>query len=102
MQDAVALSNTEIEYMAISHALQVELYLRMLQKETRINPKEGGTLLLVDNLSSIKLSKNSVIHKRSKHITIRFHFIREKIVKGEMIKSLLKLWLELWLWQLIG
>ena len=84
--------------MAISHEMQVELYLRMLQKEMMIHPKESGTLMLVDNLSSLKMAKNPLFHKKSKHIAIRFHFIREKIEKGEMIYSLL----ELWLWQLIG
>ena len=67
---------------AINHATQEGLYLRMLQKERRIDPIEGGTPLLVDNQSSIKLAKNPVFHKRSKHIVIRFHFIREKIKKG--------------------
>ena len=51
--------------------------------EMGINPGESGTLLLVDNQSSIKLAKNPVFHKRSKHIAIRFHFIREKVENGE-------------------
>ena len=51
--------------------------------EMGVNPGEGGTLLLVDNQSSIKLAKNPVFHKRSKHIAIRFHFIREKVENGE-------------------
>ena len=44
------------------------------------------------NVSSIKLSENPVFHKRSKHIAIRHHFLRqfveENIVKFEYIKSL--------------
>ena len=55
----------------------------MLQQEMGVNPEEGGTLLLVDNQSSIKLAKNPVFHKRSKHIAIRFHFIREKVENAE-------------------
>ena len=46
---------------------------RMLQMEMWVNPGESVTLLLVDNQSSIKLAKNPVFHKRSKHIAIRFH-----------------------------
>ena len=83
LQEVVALSSTEAEYMAICHAMQEGLYLRMLQMEMGINPGESGTLLLVDNQSSIKLAKNPVFHKRSKHIAIRFHFIREKVENGE-------------------
>ena len=40
-------------------------------------------LLLCDNQSSMKIAQNPVFHKRSKHIAIRYHFIREK-VSGEM------------------
>ena len=73
----VTLSNTEAENMAICHAMQEGLYLTMLQHEMGVNPGESGTLLLVDNQSSIKLAKKPMFHK-SKHIAIRFHFIREK------------------------
>jgi len=38
--------------------------------------------LLVDNMSAIELSKNPVHHDRSKHIDIRFHFIRECVENG--------------------
>ena len=70
--------------MAICHAMQEGLYLRMLQTEMGVNPGESGTLLLVDNQSAIKLAENPVFHKRSKHIAIRFHFIREKVENGEI------------------
>ena len=83
LQDVVALSNTEAEYMAISHALQEGLYLRMLRVEIGVEPDMCGTLLLFDNQSAIKLSKNPVFHKRSKHIAIRFHFIRERVEREE-------------------
>ena len=83
LQDVVALSSTEVEYMAISHALQEGLYLRMLQVVMGVEPDMGGTLLLLDNQSAIKLAKNLVFHKRSKHIAIRFHFIRERVEREE-------------------
>ncbi|XP_044261156.1 transmembrane protease serine 9-like [Tribolium madens] len=37
--------------------------------------------LLVDSASAIRLSKNYEFHKRSKHIVIRFHFVREKVLE---------------------
>ena len=52
----VALSNTKAEYMTISHAMHIVLYLRMLQKEMGIDPNESGALLLEDNQLSIKLA----------------------------------------------
>ena len=57
----VALSSTEAEYMAICHAMQEGLYLRMLQMEMEVNPGESGTLLLVDNQSSGQIRVTSSI-----------------------------------------
>ena len=83
LQDVVSLSSTEAEYMAISHAMQEGLYRRMLQAELRVEVELGGTVLFMDNQSAIKLAKNPVFHKRSKHIAIRFQFIWEKVDEGE-------------------
>lgn len=49
-----------------------------------VDCEEGGILLLVDNQSSIKLAKNPVFHKRSKHIAIRYHYTRERIEMGRI------------------
>lgn len=38
--------------------------------------------LLIDNASAIKLAKNPEFHKRSKHIEVRHHFVREKYNEG--------------------
>ena len=43
-----------------------------------------ATEIRVDNKSAIELAKNPVHHERSKHIDVRFHFIREKVKKGDM------------------
>jgi len=45
---------------------------------------ENATTLYVDNQSAIKLSKNPELHKRTKHIDIRYHFLREKYESGEI------------------
>ena len=46
--------------------------------------QEGATQIYYDNNSTIELSKNHVFHKRSKHIDISYHFIRELINNGEI------------------
>ena len=40
--------------------------------------------LLVDNKSAISLAKNPVHHDRSKHIDIRYHFIRDCVENGKI------------------
>ena len=60
------------------------LYLHRLQVELG-NDHEGlCVLLLYDNQSSMKIAQNPVIHKRSKHIAIRYHLIWEKVESGQM------------------
>ena len=41
-------------------------------------------MIRVDNKSTIELAKNSVNHERSKHIDVRFHFIREQVKEGNV------------------
>jgi hypothetical protein len=44
-------------------------------------------LIKMDNMSAMALSKNPVLHDRSKHIDTKFHFIRECVEKGEIALS---------------
>lgn len=74
-QPVVILSTTEAEYIAdASCACQSVWLRRILEKLGYIQNK--CTTVLCDNSSTIKLSENSVLHGRSKHIDIRFHFLR--------------------------
>lgn len=50
-----------------------------------IAPLKSVPVLLVDNASALKLSKNPEFHKRSKHIDVRFHFVRERVTNGQLI-----------------
>ena len=63
--------------MAASNASREVLWLRQLISEID-EISDSGTVLCVDNQSAIKLIKNPVFHRRSKHIDVVYHFIREK------------------------
>lgn len=82
-QKTVALSSTEAEYMAISEAAKEAIYLRGLLLELTGNAT--CVTLYNDNQSALKLSVNPVYHKRSKHIDVRHHFIRE-IITNKLVK----------------
>jgi len=84
-QPVVSLSTTEAEYIAAaSCACQcIWIFKRMLEK-LGFN-EETETLILCDNNSTIQLSKNPVLHGRSKHIDIKFHFLRD-LIRNEIIK----------------
>jgi len=75
-QPTVALSSCESEFMAATGAACQALWLKRLLSEIT-GWKEERITMKVDNISAIALVKNPVFHGRSKHIDIRYHFIRE-------------------------
>lgn len=79
-QCSVALSSTEAEYVAISEASREAVYLRNMLGELVEN--FSCITLYNDNQSAQKLCLNPALHKRSKHIDIKYHFIREMISKN--------------------
>jgi hypothetical protein len=42
------------------------------------------TVIYCDNLCSIQLAKNPVFHARTKHIEVHYHFVRERVLSGEL------------------
>ena len=77
-QPTVALSTAEAEYIALCLATQESVWLRQLNKDLQIDCS-SPTIIHEDNQGTIAMSKNPVLHKRTKHIDIKFHFVREKI-----------------------
>lgn len=80
-QPVVALSSTEAEYIAASIATKELVWLKRFLEELQTSINTRGKLLC-DNQSALKLMKNPEFHQRSKHIDIRFHFVREKFMDG--------------------
>jgi hypothetical protein len=80
-QKSVALSSAEAEYMAANLASCEALWLRKLLCglfDAELSP----TVIYCDNQSCIKLTENPVFHDRTKHIEIKYHFIRDWVQKG--------------------
>jgi hypothetical protein len=74
-QKTVALSSTEAEYMAISDCSRQAVWIKTLFTELGI--KLNAVPIYGDNQGSIFIGSNPVQESRSKHIDIRYHFIRE-------------------------
>ena len=79
----VALSTCEAEYVAASWCVCHAIWLRNLLSKMELK-QPGATVIQVDNRSTMELAKNPVNHERSKHIDVRFHFIREHVKKGSV------------------
>ena len=82
LQKSVALSTTEAEYMAIAEAAKELVWLKNFMAELGI--QQGDCVLHCDNQSAVHLAKNPVFHSRTKHIQMRYHFIRELINDGTL------------------
>ena len=71
-QTSVALSTAEAEYVAMVQTLQ------------DYDLEFTKVPIMCDNSSAIMISKNPVLHSRTKHIEIRHHFIRDHVEKGHV------------------
>lgn len=81
----------EAEYVALSEVARETVYMRRLLLHMGFDKYvESPVNVMCDNQSAIQLSKNAVFHKRSKHIDISFHFIRELIERQEIVLSYLR------------
>jgi hypothetical protein len=80
LQKNIALSTTEAEYVAAVKACKEMTWLRSLLNE--LEHKQVDCRLQSDSQSAIHLAKNSTFHSRTKHIDIRYHFIRTMLEEG--------------------
>eukprot|EP00253_Pinus_taeda_P010100 PITA_10100 len=83
-QPIVTLSIAEVEYVAATTTTCQAVWMRRMLRS--LGQKQvKRTVIYCDNNSAIALSKNSVFHKRTKHIETRFHYIRELVNNGEIV-----------------
>jgi hypothetical protein len=77
----VALSSCEAEYIVASTALTQALWLIRLLGDL-LERDTGAVELRVDSKSTLALAKNPIFHEWSKHIRVRYHFIRGCLEDG--------------------
>ena len=82
-QELVTLSTAEAEYVAATHAAKEAIWLRRFIGEVFARNDEPTTLYS-DNQSAIAIATNGNFHARTKHIDIRYHFIRFVVDNGSV------------------
>ena len=82
-QPTVALSSTEAEYRGAAVAACEVAWLQMLLADLGIQV-QVPVVIHCDNLSSIQLARNPVFHARMKHIEVHYHFIRKRVLDGDI------------------
>ena len=77
-QGSISLSTTEAEYIAATTCCTQVLW--MIQNLAYLEVKYTESILIhCDNTSAISVSKNPVLHSNTKHIPIKYHFLREQV-----------------------
>ena len=83
-QEIIALSPAEAEQNAAFHTAKTAVYFRALLSELGYAPTHP-TILHEDNTACIAQSKNPVNHQRTRHVNLRYHYLRE-LVRTQIVK----------------
>ncbi|KXN84444.1 Copia protein [Leucoagaricus sp. SymC.cos] len=88
-QESTATSTTEAEYMALARAVQQAMWLSSFMDKI-ILPQPRLMIIFVDNQGAIDLTRTYRGHKRTKHIAVKYHFVKEKAEEGEFTPIYIK------------
>jgi len=81
-QTTVSRSSAEAEYRVVANAAAECCWLRHLLHELHV-VLDKATVIYCDNVSAVYLSENPVHHRRTKHVELDIHFVREKVALGQ-------------------
>ena len=81
-QNSVALSTAEAKYISAASCCAQVLWMRQTLHDYGLS--FSYTPIMCDNTSAINLSKNPVLHSRTKHIEIRHHLLRDHVQRGDI------------------
>lgn len=82
-QDIVALSSTEAEYIALCAACCQGIWINRVLGDCGVRIEEP-IVIYCDNKSCIAVAKNPVLHRRAKHIDVKYHYIRDLVSSDEV------------------
>eukprot|EP00253_Pinus_taeda_P024830 PITA_24830 len=82
-QSVVALSTTEVEYMAATHASKEAVWLQRLCSSMGL--VQGAIRIDCDSQSAIFLAKNPAYQSKTKHIDVQYHFVRDMIEEKKVL-----------------
>ena len=89
-QTSISLSTTKVEYIAAATCCTQVMWRNKTLQDMKVSIDEPISIKC-DNTSAISISKNPVLHSKTKHIPIKYHFLREqvaqKVVKLEYVAT---------------
>jgi hypothetical protein len=78
----VAQSTCEAEYYSAADATKEGLHLRQLLGETFNAPITETTTIWEDNQSATAYSQNALVSEKTKHISLKWHFLKDHVEQG--------------------
>ena len=82
-QSSIALSTTEAEYVVAASCCTQLLWMMQTLQDIQITCTPPMSILC-DNTSAINMSNNPVMHSKTKHIPIKYHFLREQVLEQKV------------------
>jgi hypothetical protein len=82
LQPVVAQPTTEAKYMAIAEACRESVWLKGLYAD--LCGDDSCVNLCCDSQSAIYLTKDQMFHERSKHIDVKYHYVRDVVTQGKL------------------
>ena len=77
MQEVTAAGISEAEYVALSEVVKDVLFLRQVQEFMEPSMRVGAVNVFEDNEGAIKLATNKHASRRTKHIDVKHHLVRD-------------------------
>jgi hypothetical protein len=81
-KDCISQTTIETKYIATTNNCNQVVWMKQKLKDIRIGSSES-IVIHCDNKSIVNMSKNIVLHSKTKHISIKYHMLREKVVEKE-------------------
>jgi len=88
-QRITTLSSTEAEYVALTHCVTEIIFIKNLLKEMKQKVKLP-IIVKEDNAGALFLAKNHALGQRTKHIDVRYHYVRDLIEEGIIMMNYVK------------
>jgi hypothetical protein len=84
-QSIVATSSTHTKYVALCKIAQEAEWLRSLLAKLQYQGQDARIVTIYgDNQGALSLAENPEAHSRSKHIIVKYHFVRHEVKKGHI------------------
>ena len=82
-QPTVATSSCEVEYRAAFIATVECVWLKRLMADLSVG-QDSATTIYTDSQSAFAIARNPIFHARTKHIEVHYHYVRERLLVGEI------------------